>query len=215
MLGDSAPLSPTALFMTAVAGVAKARGAALTLFGTAFEELLCATSDARTKAVQDLEFVCREGPTLTSAVEGRMVAATDKELDTDWPAFGSAATVLGVHRLVAVPVVLPGSASATLTVLDPPLVGGATDFPRLRELADALFHLVLPDVRREMGDWSQLTDAGRRSLVHQATGVIAEQLGCGLEDASALLRARAYASGESLDELARAVIGRRTRFERP
>ena len=195
-----------------MAGAAKARGAALTLFGTAFEELLCAASDARAKAVQDMEFVCGEGPTLTSAVEGRMVAATGEELDADWPAFGSAATVLGVQRLVAVPVVLPGSASGTLTVLDPPVVGGATDFPRLRELADALFHLVLPDVRRELGDWSQLTDAGRRSLVHQATGVIAEQLGCGLEDASALLRARAYASDESLDELAKAVIGRRMSF---
>lgn len=214
MLDGTAPRDATSLFMTAVANAAKARGAALTVFGAQFQELLCATSDERTKAVQDLEFVCGEGPTLASAAQRRVVAATYREFDEDWPAYGSAATELGVRRVVVVPVEFTASTSAALTVLDPPEAGEETGVQGLRELADVLFHLVLPELRREAGGWAPLTEADSRAQVHQAEGIIAEQLGVALDDASALLRARAYSAAVGLDDLAKAVIARRVRFDR-
>ncbi|HET9167972.1 MAG TPA: ANTAR domain-containing protein [Actinospica sp.] len=213
MLQDSSPLSPSALFMSAVASAAEAQGAAVTLFGRAFEELLCAASDARAKAVRDLEFVCGEGPTITSAVEQRIVTATGEQLGAEWPAFGSAATALGLRRVVAVPVTLDGASSGALTVFDVPTADEPGEYPRLRGLADALFHLVLPDVGRETGEWASFDVFDRRSVIHQAAGMVAEQMGCGLDDAQALLRAHAYSSGEELEELAKGVVERRVRFD--
>ncbi|HET9168090.1 MAG TPA: ANTAR domain-containing protein, partial [Actinospica sp.] len=80
-------------------------------------------------------------------------------------------------------------------------------------LADALFHLVLPDVGRETGEWASFDVFDRRSVIHQAAGMVAEQMGCGLDDAQALLRAHAYSSGEELEELAKGVVERRVRFD--
>jgi hypothetical protein len=83
-------------------------------------------------------------------------------------------------------------------------------------LSDALFRFVLPSVQggAEATDaHSLLQRADRRASVHQATGIIAEQSGCGLADASALLRARAFAADVPLEELAQAVIAGEVRFE--
>jgi AmiR/NasT family two-component response regulator len=51
-----------------------------------------------------------------------------------------------------------------------------------------------------------------RAEVHQATGMIAIQLGSNLADALTVLRARAFASGRPIVELAHDVVTRRLRF---
>jgi hypothetical protein len=49
--------------------------------------------------------------------------------------------------------------------------------------------------------------------VYQAIGMIAVQLGVSLEEASVRLRARAFASGAVLGEVADNVVSRRLRFD--
>jgi naphthoate synthase len=49
-------------------------------------------------------------------------------------------------------------------------------------------------------------------VVHQATGMMAAQLDCGVTDALLRLRAYAYATAESVEDVAGRVVGRRLRF---
>jgi ANTAR domain len=51
-----------------------------------------------------------------------------------------------------------------------------------------------------------------RALVHQAAGMVAAQLDCGLPEAMARLRSRAFGSDRSLYEVATEVVTRRLRF---
>jgi AmiR/NasT family two-component response regulator len=51
-----------------------------------------------------------------------------------------------------------------------------------------------------------------RTQVHQASGMISEQLGVSIGDALVRLRAYAYAEGHPIDEVARDVVERRLRL---
>ena len=52
-----------------------------------------------------------------------------------------------------------------------------------------------------------------RVLIHQATGVVVAQLSVPVEDAMALLRANAYASGKDLNTVAEEVLSRELAFD--
>ena len=52
-----------------------------------------------------------------------------------------------------------------------------------------------------------------RAVVHQAAGMIAAQLGVGLVEAIARLRARAFGTDSSIYDLSFDVVERRLRFE--
>lgn len=52
-----------------------------------------------------------------------------------------------------------------------------------------------------------------RAEVHQATGMVSVQLGVSLAEALVRLRARAYADGRPIAQVAADVVGRRLRFE--
>jgi hypothetical protein len=215
-ISRAAALDVTRLLMTTVATAADAEGAAVTFYGGEHEELLCATSDGRVKELQDTEFVCGEGPTLTSVLEGRMVSLRRDEFEENWPVYGPAAVELGVERIVAVPAVFAPRAHGALTVLNPGRHGSAPVAAGLSLLSDALFRFVLPAVHggpEETDALPLLERADRRASVHQATGIIAEQCGCTLADARALLRARAFAVDRPAGELAQAVIEHEVRFD--
>jgi hypothetical protein len=55
----------------------------------------------------------------------------------------------------------------------------------------------------DLGGWSS------RAAVHQATGMLAAQLHISIEDAFALLRSHAFATGLELTDVAAAVVERR------
>jgi AmiR/NasT family two-component response regulator len=57
------------------------------------------------------------------------------------------------------------------------------------------------------GQWAH------RAAVHQATGMVAVQLGVGLAEAIARLRARAFGSERSVYDVAIDVVERRIRFQ--
>jgi hypothetical protein len=57
----------------------------------------------------------------------------------------------------------------------------------------------------------ELSDS--RPEIHQATGMISVQLGVGIAEALSRLRARAFAEGRPLSELAADVVTRRRRFD--
>jgi AmiR/NasT family two-component response regulator len=67
------------------------------------------------------------------------------------------------------------------------------------------------DAASESVAWA-LDIADHRAVVHQATGMVSVQLHCSVEEALLRLRGRAFASGQSIDELAAAVVEGRATF---
>jgi hypothetical protein len=56
---------------------------------------------------------------------------------------------------------------------------------------------------------------GLRAGVHQAAGMVSEQLDIAIGDALARLRAYAYAADRPIDDVARDVVDHRLRIDRP
>ena len=63
-------------------------------------------------------------------------------------------------------------------------------------------------------DGDDIARSTYRLEVHQATGIVQVQLGVSAEVALVMLRARAFASGRPVAEVARDVVARRLRFNR-
>jgi ANTAR domain len=49
-------------------------------------------------------------------------------------------------------------------------------------------------------------EADFRAVVHQAAGMVAQHCGCGISEALALLRARAFSAGRPAEEIAAGIV---------
>ena len=84
--------------------------------------------------------------------------------------------------------------------------------------ADAVLMLALDERGGLAAGAVDLLDAGftgRRAEIHQAVGMVSVQLGVSLTDALVALRARAYAEGRAIAQVAADVIARRLSFAPP
>ncbi|MEV6105986.1 GAF and ANTAR domain-containing protein [Streptomyces sp. NPDC051940] len=185
-----------------MAGVAEACGtgsAALTLLGPDRAQLAVAASDETARSAQDLEFVLGEGPARDAAL-GQQVRAAGAVLAERWPRYGAAVEELGLHSVVAVPLSAQDGCIGALTVFDPSpglLLGlGSTGLSRI---ADALVKDVLMGPDADPGLYG---DTDFRPEVHQAAGMLAERTGCDVGDALALMRARAFRDGTTIESVA-------------
>jgi hypothetical protein len=195
----SANLGPASLGV--VAGALGARGAALTLLGTTRYEEAAIASSPRAAAVQELEFTLGEGPVHDAAETGRLVIADASSMLARWAQYTPAVTELGVRSVTAAPLCLSRTCIGVLTAFNAP---GDTAHAMVDGVAKALFERLLV---------AETTAADDRSVVHQATGMIAARLRCPVGDALAVLRARAYAENEAIGVLARRVVDREVTFE--
>lgn len=187
-------------------------------------------SDAWCRSLIDLEESLGEGPHRDAFARGRLIVVTDVGRDSDrWPAYAREATVLGARAVFAHPLRVGG---IRLGVLG--LIATRTGMLERDDLALALRYvdaavMVLLQ-QQQTADWDLDGDHGgldgarrpRLSVfdadfhgqpeIHQATGMISVQVGTGLGEALALLRARAFAEGRPILEVARDVVDRRTSF---
>jgi hypothetical protein len=88
------------------------------------------------------------------------------------------------------------------------------EYPAALMAADAAAHALL---RLEVGQAAIFSDnpdtqVGYQFQIHQATGMVQVQLGVSTEEALVRLRARAFALGRPLVEVATDVVERRLRF---
>jgi GAF domain len=186
--------------------------------------VVCATDDIAAR-IEDLQVTLGEGPCIDAVHRGAPVLIGDLNEPQDiavhrWPAFLEGAASVGVRGVFAFPLRI-GAISV-----------GAMDLYRDRpgELLDdelsaalmaadtaALTMLNLATGHSESGDGGAFADdAGSRAMyqmqVHQATGMVTVQAGVNVADAYLMLRARAFADGRPLAELATDVVERRVRF---
>jgi len=189
-------------------------GAGMTLMNNDEPEVIWA-SDQATHEIEEAQLALGEGPGLEAFALGTMILEPDLARGTArWPFFRRAALDLGVGALFAFPLQVGVIRLGVLSLYrkDP---GSLSD----DQLADAL---VLADVATEdlldlqaQGEvpWRRSDPWGQRARVHQATGMIAVQLGSSMTEAMARLRAHAFSAGSTIYDIADDVISHRIRFE--
>jgi ANTAR domain-containing protein/GAF domain-containing protein len=168
------------------------------------------------EALEELQFTLGQGPGIDAATGRGLVLADDLAgpgAHRLWPAFAPAAADRGVRGMFAFPVAVGAALIGVLDVyrLQPgPLT--AEELAQGLMFADVALVLTLDAWGGITARPDGVADAAlsaRRAQVHQATGMVAAQLGVAVPDALALLRAHAYANGLGLADLAAEVLARR------
>jgi hypothetical protein len=168
------------------------------------------------KDVQDLEFTVGEGPGIDAFNSSVPVLVEDlASADERWPLFSGAALRIGARSIYSFPlhfgVITLGA--LTLSSEQPGSLAG-TDLSQVPLVTEVVMSVILHMQADDASDslaWS-LDVGDDRAVVHQATGMIATQLDCGLDEALLRLRARAFADETAIDDVAEAVIQRQVRF---
>jgi len=198
------------LFIDAVAAAIGMRSAAVILLGTQRGEAVVAASDAIARAAHDLEFVLGEGPAHFAVAHGRTVQVAGTALCDRWSQYGPEVIRLGVQAVIAVPLRPPARLGAVCAYASLPAIGEEAAMTA-GAIADALpVTLSQAAHDRQPGDGAPALplfgEADFPAVVHQAAGMVSQQCGCGITDALALLRARAFSAGRPAEEIAADVV---------
>lgn len=191
-----------------------ADGVAVVLAATLPQRLTVCVTDDVIARVEGLQDVLGEGPGADAYRYGRTVVGRIGADDAAaaWPLFAEAALhAAGPLTVVAVPVPAGTDVLGVLTAYWTGTGHPAPDAELTTHLAAAAGTTLLrdPGLGHDLGlDAPDGAPTGVRAEVHRATGVLMARLRLSPDDALALLRARAYASGVTLDEVARQVLDR-------
>lgn len=189
-----------------------ASGVAISLITESGGSGIAASSDPISEAVEELQFTLGEGPCLDAFSSRRPVLSDDLHGagSTRWPIYAAAATEHGVSAVFAFPLAIGNSCLGALDVyrthtgpLAPAALAGAVSF------AAYATTILLEGQEQASPDEPPpgLDDAlSTRFEVHQAQGMLTVQLGVGLDQALARLRAHAFAHGRTLVDVARDVL---------
>jgi hypothetical protein len=185
---------------------------------------LMRVTDEVSERLAELELTLGEGPSLDVSASGGPALASDLadgESGSRWPAFAPAACAAGAAAVFAFPLAV-GAIRAGVLGLYRDRPGPLSDF----QLGDALVFadiatLLLLDAQdRAAGTTGPGAGPGgqpaglaaHRAEIDQATGMLTEQLGVGITDAFARLRAYAYINDLRLRDVARDIVERRLRL---
>ncbi|MYW64661.1 GAF domain-containing protein [Streptomyces sp. SID8379] len=192
---------PPPLFMTGVAEVCGTASVAVTLIDAEQNQLATASSDQPSRGAQDLEYVLGEGPARDAVLARGPVDVSGDGLASRWPGYGPAVMELGIEKVVAVPLEVPGECIGALAVFDPqPESASATLFT---QVADALTRSVFLGCDAIPGFFGGID---YRAEVHQAAGMVAGRLNCRVADALELVKARAFSDGRPIADVARDIV---------
>jgi hypothetical protein len=199
-----------------VEGLVGVGGAGLAVMTSMPAQQVRYASDPVSIRVEDLQVTLGEGPCVDAFAEGKPVLATDLN-DAywlqRWPMFAPAASKAGARSLFALPLQV---GAVRLGVIDlyraaPGPLAGA-DLAEALAFADAATELLLAEHLPGGQVAGSALLFSHRAVVHQATGMVSAQLTVPVQEAFLRLRARAYSTDHTLEEVARDVVERRLRF---
>lgn len=205
----------------AIVAALPVQGAAFTLMTSDTVRETLYASDPTSAEIARLQFSLGEGPTLAAFASGHPVLLPDLRaapVVTRWPVFAQTVEQLPAGALFAFPMRLGAITVGVCETyrrgpgpLTPAEVAGvlrAVDLGTLSVLA----------VRADGagadldGSWLDGHDLARRQ-VYQATGMLIAQLSVPAEQAFARLRAHAYLTGHTVEQIAADIVARRVRLE--
>jgi hypothetical protein len=193
-------------------------GGSISVFGLPGRELTICSSDPVAARMEELQFDLGEGPHWVVARTGLPVMSPDlaKGDHQDWPMFASAVADLGVAALFAFPLTMGEVIVGVVDLYrDEPGPLAPDDVAQASSLARMVVGPAVSVAIRSAGDQAvpeiQGAPAIRRE-VHQAIGMILIQRDTTATEAFSLLRARAFASDRSVQDVARDVVARRLDF---
>ncbi|MEV6600095.1 GAF and ANTAR domain-containing protein [Actinoplanes sp. NPDC051346] len=217
------PGNPGALLRracTAAADTLTASGAGISMMTEAGARGIYAASDPLTEHMEELQFVLGEGPCWDAFASRRpvLIPDLDRESPARWPMYTPAAHDSGIRAVFSFPLQMGAVRLGVLDVFrkrSGPLTGDelvtALTFAEVTMTALLDQHEDAATKGLE-GDLAETVE--HRAELFQAQGMVMVQLGVPIGEASARIRAYAYAHGRRLDDVARDVVERRLHFDR-
>jgi len=217
----------------AAVGALAVSGAGLTAVTRAGSAHVMDVTDDVSERLAELQLTLGEGPRADASAAGGPVLVPDLaagHIMSRWPGFAPLALEAGAAAIFAFPLQIGAIRIGILELyrgqpgpLTPAELGDALVFAdtgtlllldgqgQAAGLATGLAGSQLGDPA-DRGDRRPAELAGHRAEIDQATGMLTEQLGVGVETAFVRLRAYAYAHDRRLQDVARDVVTRRLRL---
>jgi len=197
-----------------------ASAASITLIAGEHRVRLC-TSDERTATLEDLQFTTGLGPSVEGCRSDEPVSFDDlrsRSAQQRWPAFAGPAAAAGIHSGIAYPLRVGAARLGVLTLYSESAMsrggGGHAEGLAMAETVTQAILAIQAGARvNELADGLAAAGADRAE-VHQASGIIAVQLGIGIAEALIRLRSHAYGTGRPIADVAADVVAHRLRIER-
>lgn len=204
-----AMVSRPGLAAAAAAAVLGMPSTTIVLFDGQRAIAVLAASDVTARAAHDLEAVLGEGPVHAVTGNPATIGVEGSALCDRWPRYGPAVAGLGVQAVLAVPLVPGGSLGVLCAYGRQPAITGnaAAAAGRIAAMVARNLLKAAPPPGGSMSD-SALRRFGLpddQAVVHQAAGMVSVHCHCSINDALALLQARAFASGQPVEQVALAV----------
>ena len=215
--GDGATGTVPQRLCQAAVGLLAVSGAASSLLSQGrLGPLLCATDEVAAR-LEALQLTLGTGPGVDAHHHGRVVLAPDLAGASPdrWPAFTEGALTAGARAVFAFPLQL-GAIRVGVLGLYRTTPGPLSDtgFGDGVILTDVATQAILAISARAPGGLEELIDpVALRAEVHQATGMVAAQLGVGIDEAYVRMQAHAYATGRLIGEVAAAIVARQLRLD--
>ena len=203
------------------ADVALMTGAGIMLMTGDVQKGSVCSSNAVSNLIEELQFTLGEGPCVDAHHDNRPVLEPDlaQAGPTRWLAFTPPAVTAGARAVFGFPLQVGGIRLGALNLYrDQP--GPMTDdqYADALMLADVGAQVVLAMQAHALpGALGRELEEGAnfRFVVHQASGMVAVQLGVSVGEALVRLRAYAFGNDRLLAEVAEAVVTRKLRFDAP
>ncbi|MFJ5033821.1 ANTAR domain-containing protein [Streptomyces sp. NPDC088560] len=199
-------------------------GASVSISGGPTARAMWCASDRVAARLAEVQYTLGEGPCQTALGAVGPVLAVDLAEDPGsgrWPVFAHEAVGLGVRAVFSLPLGTDEAAIGTLDMYrDQPGGLSASELAIALWARDAITLALMkllphPGSEQVPGDegapWMRASQA-EHSEVYQAMGIVMVQLGADPEEALDRMRARAFAQGRTVTEVARDVVARRSGF---
>jgi hypothetical protein len=190
-------------------------GVAITVFDQNRRASLVHATDGTSTRLEEIQFDLGEGPSFDAYTAAALVTVPDLAQTDRWPAFLSGSAELGVGAIFAFPLMLGAACTGTVTCyrsspggLDEQAAEIGTSL--CRAIAGPTFRRAILLAGHEPPDDAAPLESRRE--IHQATGMVLTQLNISATDALSRLRAYAFSSGSTVQEIAHDVVGRRLNF---